>query len=290
MSALQLEPRGSAQIIDASIRLFRQHAGPFIALGIVAMLPSFVVFGVLFARMGDSLTQPGAELPPAFIALLPLTFVAALWYLLLEGAIVAAASDAYLGRPVSAAAGLRRVLSRLGPVLGSVVLKWLLMYAVAIVISLAIAIPAGMLGASGVARPELLAPVTVVVMVGIFLYLFARLFAVPATALLENNGAVAALGRASRLASGSIWRIVKVYLIAFLVLAVVSLLCIVLGAILLSAWPAAQVLLMLPYLLVYPLLSVITTVLYYDVRIRREGFDIEVMAGQMASEPAGNPA
>jgi hypothetical protein len=41
----------------------------------------------------------------------------------------------------------------------------------------------------------------------------------------------------------------------------------------------------------YPVLSVIATLLYYDARIRKEGFDIEVMAAElgMPSAAAAEP-
>jgi hypothetical protein len=38
-------------------------------------------------------------------------------------------------------------------------------------------------------------------------------------------------------------------------------------------------------MLMYPLLGIAETLIYYDVRIRKEGFDIEMMAAQ-AAEPA----
>ena len=42
-------------------------------------------------------------------------------------------------------------------------------------------------------------------------------------------------------------------------------------------------------ILVYPLVSVVQTLLYYDLRIRKEAFDIELMASGLGA-PAGQPA
>jgi hypothetical protein len=41
-------------------------------------------------------------------------------------------------------------------------------------------------------------------------------------------------------------------------------------------------------MIVYPLYAIAGTLIYYDVRIRKEGFDIEMMAGQapLAAAPA----
>jgi hypothetical protein len=33
----------------------------------------------------------------------------------------------------------------------------------------------------------------------------------------------------------------------------------------------------------YPFLGVVTTLLYYDLRVRKEGFDLEVMTEQLAA-------
>jgi hypothetical protein len=43
----------------------------------------------------------------------------------------------------------------------------------------------------------------------------------------------------------------------------------------------SQVLALLATALIFPLYPIATTLFYYDVRIRREGFDLEVMAGRM---------
>jgi len=50
----------------------------------------------------------------------------------------------------------------------------------------------------------------------------------------------------------------------------------------------SQVLTFLAVSLILPLYSIATTLFYYDIRIRREGFDLEFMAGQLgeASEPS----
>jgi hypothetical protein len=42
----------------------------------------------------------------------------------------------------------------------------------------------------------------------------------------------------------------------------------------------SQILTFLAGSLILPLYSIATTLFYYDIRIRREGFDLEFMAGQ----------
>jgi hypothetical protein len=47
---------------------------------------------------------------------------------------------------------------------------------------------------------------------------------------------------------------------------------------------ASQVLMFLAGSLILPLYSIATTLFYYDIRIRREGFDLEFMSGQMGEK------
>ena len=43
-------------------------------------------------------------------------------------------------------------------------------------------------------------------------------------------------------------------------------------------------------ILLYPVLAVTVTLLYYDLRIRKEGFDIEMMASELGGRaPAAAP-
>ena len=37
---------------------------------------------------------------------------------------------------------------------------------------------------------------------------------------------------------------------------------------------------------IYPLLAVVSTLVYYDLRIRKEGFDLEIMSRELGAAPA----
>jgi hypothetical protein len=38
-------------------------------------------------------------------------------------------------------------------------------------------------------------------------------------------------------------------------------------------------------LLIYPLIACVFTLFYYDLRVRKEGFDLEVLSGQLGIAP-----
>jgi hypothetical protein len=40
---------------------------------------------------------------------------------------------------------------------------------------------------------------------------------------------------------------------------------------------------------IYPLIGICTALLYYDARIRKEGFDLQVLAGELHGRTAGTP-
>jgi hypothetical protein len=106
--------------------------------------------------------------------------------------------------------------------------------------------------------------------------------------MLEERGGPAAIARAAALTRGSTWEVVKalmlvwlVYLIALVAAAFLSGIVLSLGQSLTALQVASQVVGVLFTVLVYPLISVVQTLLYYDLRIRKEGFDIELMAQRL---------
>jgi hypothetical protein len=113
--------------------------------------------------------------------------------------------------------------------------------------------------------------------------------------VIENLRAGAGMRRSKQLASGNLGRI-------FLVLLVVALISWVFGftfqmigqyvaAWLLAPSPVAatalqQLLQVIPAILVMPIGAAASVLLYYDLRIRKEGFDLEMLAERLASAEA----
>lgn len=51
------------------------------------------------------------------------------------------------------------------------------------------------------------------------------------------------------------------------------------------AGSAASVLPLAIVMLLYPLLTCVFTLFYYDLRVRKEGFDLEMLSGQVGITP-----
>lgn len=185
------------------------------------------------------------------------------WYAsvtLAAGAAVHVLADAYHGRELDPRRSLIATARRAPALLAATALKW-----------------AFVLGG-----------LLVLVVPGIFL--FASLFAVAPVILLEGPSVSGAVRRSYDLAAGGRWRIVIVLTVVTLLLWVAELSAtIVLGWISGdSATLAARVFGTIMGALMAPLAGAVLVLLYYDQRMRREGYDLEIL--MPAPGPASNVA
>ena len=178
--------------------------------------------------------------------------------LLVTGATVRAVSDAYLGGVPRLGDALRYGVEKLGRVFGATFLSGI----VTLLATLALVVPG------------------IIVFCG---YSVAGQVA----ALEPLNSSADALGRSWDLTKGFKGKAFVLWIVSFALLFVV-----VLGAGALGAAAGAlaggldatvTVLIALVSLLIYPLITCVFTLLYYDLRVRKEGFDLEVLSSQLGS-------
>ena len=289
-----LRPRSTTEILDAAVQLLRRHFAPLFTLGVITLVPMMVI-GVISALVTDPTTTVAGEIPPELIPVFAIGLpIAVVWFIVGDAALIVAASDAYLGHAVSVAAALRRALSRWLSVLGAVLLKAVIIFAAFMGASIVAAIAGGVLaalaGTAGLAAVGVLTVALVVAMLGASLYLYALLFAVPATVVLEDRSAGSAVGRARELARGETLKIIKVFALVIVLIVLTSVALVAASFLLARLSVLAQVLAMVPYALAYPALDAVTAILYYDIRARKEGYDLELMAQELAPPPAPGPA
>jgi hypothetical protein len=170
-------------------------------------------------------------------------------------AVLAVTSDIYTGEEANVRRSITEVASRFGSVVGSAILQGVLL----VIGLLLLVVPA-------------------------FIF-YAWSFAMQAVVILEGVRATDSFGRSRALAKGYVGHILATLVIAWLIVGVVFFG----GIFALSAVfetggideRFADVFSGILVCLVYPFISVVTTVLYYDLRIRQEGFDVEFLAGKM---------
>lgn len=249
MSDLSLRPRSATELIDAAFRLYRQHFVEFATVSAVVYLPTFVL-SVMMGRLSPAVERMEPDATMAFMGVL---LAMACWYAIMEGALTIATSERYLGREIDAGRVIRTALAR-GPALILVKLwTWFVLVLVTAFTFFLLLIPT--------------------------IYFFARYFGLPATLLFERLGPWRAIRRSRELAKGEKWKILRSLGLVWLLFFGISM---GIGLVLApergtspSVW--VQLISSLVYIVAYPLVPITATLLYYDIRIRQEGFDIEVM-------------
>jgi Membrane domain of glycerophosphoryl diester phosphodiesterase len=250
-----LRPLSAGEILDTSFILYRRH---FTALATVALVCTGVplVLRLFVEASGGIWTNLSLGLLYG-LSLVVLNLVA-------TGATVFIVSESYLGRPISA----REALARAMPYIGRILVCSLLL---ALVVGLGLLL--------------LLVP-GIILAVGLAL-------AIPAVVLEPRTSASAALSRSWELTRGSRWRIfglgfTLLVLLYIPVVAVTGLLAVVLpqasggsfGPTSIST-VAAMAIGGIVQMLIYPLFYCVLTVTYYDLRVRKEGFDLELLASTL---------
>ncbi|KGM09494.1 DUF7544 domain-containing protein [Cellulomonas carbonis] len=304
-----LRPLGLAEIFDGAFRSVRANPGVMFGFAALVVLTASVLSGLtqylVIPSISRSLAGTGAFLDPSgdigltdSLASSLATVGAVPWYLvstaILTGLLTAAVSRAVIGQKVTVGELWSRYGRRVWVLLGfTVVSQVAILLVVGIVVGAVVLLATSDAVGAAIAVGLLGGLVGVVVAV----WLSIRLLLVPPALVLEGAGVVDTVKRAWRLTRGSFWRLLGIYLLATVVVGLVTQIV---------AVPAAVI-----SLLVFPdptsagyifvttigtgIAQTITTVfiasvvalLYIDLRIRREGLDVELARAAEAAAEAG---
>jgi hypothetical protein len=246
MDSLALRTRSASELADAAINLFRANGRLMLVISATMTLPLIVIY-VLF--MPHS-TAPGTG---AMIVRVVLIAIGSLWGGITSGALAFAASERYLGREVTANGAISAALGRSLPLGLGILARWLLV---------------------GAGLALLIVP-------GVYAFIFS--FGMTAAIMLERRGVNAAWLRSRELARGMKGHVLSALFIAYLVFFVVFVTVgyMVGGMLFGENERALQVMQNTVSIFVAPFVVCTETLLFYDLRIRKEGFDIEHMAAQL---------
>lgn len=246
MDPIGLRPRKATEIVDAAIEVYRRNPLHFMLLTTLVHAP-WLILQIILLGDAPATSNLGTQLMISAGSFVSYFFMAAI--------VVQMASDLYLGRETDAFDAIRRVGSR---------------------------IPRAFLAALGKG---------LLIAFGLALFLFpavywsALYFAVIPVVVLEGKSVGASFSR-----SGELSRELKLHILSTLGLVFVIRVAIALGVgILIALIPnviVQRILSTLLTIVVYPLIGITDALLYYDARIRREGFDIEMMAASTAQPEA----
>jgi hypothetical protein len=313
-STPRLRPMSISDMLDAAFRLYRQHFLTFIGIVALLQVPMAIIqfaaqlpymqaiqrFTTRPPRLAPGASPldifPFAQLLPYYALIFGLSILHYLLvYNLMTGALANAISHSYMGRPISILSaysiGFKRFMA--------LIVASLTPFAISLVL---VAIIAGCafgtfytMGVRTGDQPNIgLAVVAVIGLVGVMivagiagLFFYVRLLLTTQAIVLEGQGPVEGLKRSWRLVGQAFWRslgiLLLVYAFIYIVSLIVQLPLIIAGAffgILLNNSVLYQAIASFAtygvLILVLPIQFIIFTLLYYDLRIRKEGYDLEL--------------
>jgi hypothetical protein len=293
-----LRPMEFGEILDGALSLFRRHFGLFFKLSLTVM---WLPLGVgLYWRLRFFNFQ-GAQAPDQTLAaiqndLLPIMLWGLVLFVVYECALllltagsIRVISDSYLGRPPLFAEALSFGARKIVPLFLVGLGKGLLLAVVAIVCGVVVALVAAGGKAAGAGVVALLVFTGVCLMLWLMLFIACGYMLTTPTVVLESlPSAFDAFGRSWELTRGSKLKLLGLGFVAVLIASVLPAIVVqALGGVILEVAPGIQpawiiVSAVVPVMLA-PIIPCIMTLAYYDSRVRREGFDLQLLSEQLGT-------
>ncbi|MEO8744307.1 MAG: hypothetical protein ABI334_07345 [Candidatus Dormiibacterota bacterium] len=273
---LRLRPLEIGDLLDETFRMYRRHFVLFAGLSVILSIPSAALSGYSYYALFSGILQQAGAGGPADLSFLESTLVA---YALIAvvslallpffyGAVTFAACESALGRPVTVTGVLVGVMRRYFPLLG----YWLLIGLMVVIFCL----------------------------IPLWIWIWVSWVVVMPVMFVENIGLGAAMGRSRRLVEGRWWRTFLVLFLIFIVYYVARIALsafIALGQALLQIVVSSVVVLWISGAtsvivdsFVNPIIQIAVVLIYFDLRVRREGLDLFQLAQRLAPaapSPAG---
>jgi hypothetical protein len=251
-----LRPLTLGELLDRTFQIYKNNFWLFVGIASVAYLPMFIIRVGLVSATGTGRSSVGVALALGILLWLVLYMIGVA---AAQSATIIAVSAVHLERPIT----VREAYARVRGMLGRIIL---------LMIGIGLAVGLGFL---------------LLIVPGIIFFLMWGL-AVP-VAVLEDASLGEAMSRSRQLTAGHRGRVFAIYFLFFVLSVVLSLgLEAPLGVlvavyhnnardVLAIVQIASVVIQYVSQLLVTPLLTIALSLMYYDERVRKEAFDIELM-------------
>ena len=287
-----LKPMEMGEVLDGAFTLYRRHFGLFLKLSVAVMwLP---VALAVYLRLRFTLSGPqqmiGAIQDHLLAGILVILFVAVAYTiagLLLTAGSIHIISASYLGRQPTLGEALSLGAARIVPLFLVAVGKGLLIFMIAIAGSVGVAILGALGKVVGTAITALLVVAGACTLIWFVIYVACGYgLTTPVVVLEELSSSFDAFGRSWELTRTFKLKLLGLAIIAYLIANVVpSAFVGGIGGYLSLANPSLQpaaivVSALLPIVLA-PILPCVFTLLYYDLRVRREAFDLQLLGQQL---------
>jgi hypothetical protein len=279
------------ELLDELFRLYRNYFGLIVGVALLVVLPgliwtlvtgtyrlTFNSYSNLFpSRFGAQTTTLTSQQLSDMIGLILLGALGSIVIAPFSvGAVYRAVTDVALGRPATVGSVLRETLARYFPLLGLIALAALIFLAwlIAFVIGLFLIVVWIGVGVLGV-------------------WLLIRWWLTVAAMMAEDIGPINGLRRSWNLVGGMWWRTFGIWLVVIILRFVIGLALgfffgiiagfVLSGDLLLAVVAVGSTLL---GAIVSPILTIGTVLLYFDLRVRKEGLDLDQLAQQTSPGPA----
>jgi hypothetical protein len=288
---IRFRPMPLPELLDELFRLYRRHFSLIVSVALLVALPGLVwslvtgIYRLNGASYANLITTgPGGQ--PSFnsqqltnlIGILALGLIGGFFLLPISlGAVFRAVTDVALGRPATIGSVLRGTLARYLPLLGLVgliVLFWVGWSIAEIIGLILLVIPFFLVLAAAV-------------------YLMVRWSLSMAAMMAEDIGPIRGMRRSWNLVSGSWWRAFGILVIVFIMWLVISYGLFILFSIIAALFSTGdfqaavvQVAGTVLGAVLTPIWSIAITLLYFDLRVRKEGLDLDQLAQQTSPGPA----
>lgn len=258
-----------SDIIDGAFKLYKANARTVVIVAAVFLVPVNVAAAFLGRHAsfnlgtfsGRSSSTAGVDLPAAYFVLTSIDYL--FIRPLVAGAVSLVVAESYLGRQTEPGPALRAVGQRWGALVVASFFTHLL----------------ASLG-------FVLCIVPGIILVGLFA-------GVAPAIVVERIGPFRAIRRSSRLFRPRFFRTAGVVLLAWLMAGVLANVLAAVPALAAAAigsagWPLRAAGQIVASLVAAPFIAIVSTLLYFDGRIRQEGFDLQLMAEDLARRHTGS--
>lgn len=252
MATYELRPLSVGEILDTAFAVYRRLFGTLMSLGVICIgIPLLVLFAL------RTITPSGD------VSLLALVFdlVLIAGTILLEGAIVCTVSDTYLGRAPSTGNALRTAWAKGGSIFAAGFVRNILIF-----VGLLFLIVPGIIVACGLS------------------------VAIPAVVLEPETLGTDAISRSWELTKGFRGTAFVLALVPVALYLIPQLAAGMTSPFLPALAPVFLAISIVIQLLVIPGAICVFTLFYYDLRVRKEGFDLEQLSVHLGDESASAPA
>ena len=293
-------PMTVGDLLDRAFRLYRARFGLFLLTAAIFLVPAWIIISLVSSDFSD---LKSLLIIPAFLLANGCTILA------LSARII----EELHGRPLSIGEGIRRAVRRIVAYAGMSVTIWTAITTLSTLIAafsvfygglfffafLAILTPA-----SGNTPPAVNIGIAALLICGFVLllilvffpalYLYSRWLAAPAVLIAERPGPLKALGRSWDLSRGQDWRVTGYTVLLFILMALVNILPLALLEVSFLQLLPDYSLVLVSGILIWasfllwtvstPFYTCAVVLLYYDLRIRNEGYDLELRVAELEEQ------